>query len=172
MQDTKQTQADPQGKNEPLFTDELRQEVLNRFSLALTEVDEGKQENAFMLEALAGNWSMAHFLEIAKRRGRSYRHLLALADKSQEIQGWAMLDFMAEAVGHDLNEQLVRKSIAAVKRLRGLLANYVSLYGDDPDVEQIISEALEDTVIRPRIGRRRYWYRIAQSMGGDNHDNY
>ena len=172
MQDTKQAQVNQSDRNDPKLTEEARQEVLQQFSLALTEADQGKQENAFMLEALAGNWSMGHFLEVAKRRGKSYRHLLALVDKSQEIQGWAMLDFMAEAVGHDLAEQLVRKAIASVTRLKGLLADYKLRYGEDPDIEQIISEAIEDTIIRPQIGRRRYWYRIAQSMGGDSHDGY
>jgi hypothetical protein len=172
MEYVQQKQANRNGSSEPMFSEEVREEVLTQFALALTETDGGPENNAFMLQALAGNWSMAHFLDVARRRGRSFRHLLALADKSQEIQGWAMLDFMAEAVGHDLNEQLVRKAVAAVKRLRGVLAEYVLQYGDDPDVEQIISEALEDTVVRPRIGRQRYWYRVARTMGGDAHNGY
>lgn len=169
---TQQTQTTGNTGGGTPLTEEVRQEVMQQFTRALIETGEGQTENAWMLEGLAGNWSMSHFLEVAKRRGRSYRHLSALADKSQEIQGWAMLDFMAEAVGHDLTEQLVRKAIASVTRLKTMLADYAVHYGPDPDVEQIISEAIEDAVQRPRVGRVRYWRRVAASMGGDTHDRY
>lgn len=146
------------------FTQEHYDEVKTQVEQEAKDLMAGRQENTLLIQALSGNWSVRHFLDVAGQRGKSWRFLSALADKSLEIQGWGMLDFMADAVGRDLAEQILRKALASLERVGKIEEDFKTRYGDDAFVEQIFDELRADLTTWARESRQHYWRRVNKLM--------
>ncbi len=118
------------------------------------------EENFTLLGALAGNWDIRQFISVARYHGKSWRFLSALADKSLQLQGYAMLDFMADAMGRDLALQVYEKARTTFARAERMKKNLDDRYGTNELLEQIFAEMCDDFVEWTAESRQRYWRRI------------
>ncbi len=98
------------------------------------EITAGRQENALLHQALAGHWTADHVIEVARRRGMSYRMSATLADKMLQLEGYGLLDLIAESVGLDLAEAVVRKALATWERGKHLFDRMIARYGEEETI--------------------------------------
>ena len=73
-------------------------EIVDEIAFEEDEVKKGRIDNAVLLEGLAGEINIRQFLNVARYRGTSWKFLSALSDKSLQLQGYALLDFIADAL--------------------------------------------------------------------------
>lgn len=144
---------------------EYADEIEGAIRFEENEIKAGRIENAVLLEGIAGNINVAQFLKVARFRGKHWKFLSALSDKSLEIQGYAMLDFMADAVGRDLAKLTYQKARLNFAHLNQLKGEMDARYGADEFTEQIFSEMCDDLVDMARDTRHRYWQRINRLLG-------
>lgn len=117
------------------FNKQLRSEI--------SAVEAGENvENAILLQSLAGNWSIEEFLQVAKFHGKGWRTLTPLVQKVLEIQGLAMVHFVAVAAGNDLAYATVQKAISTVVKLKKIGEQYANC----PFAMQIISDSIEESM--------------------------
>ena len=146
------------------FTQEHWAEMNTQIEQEANDLLAGRKENTLFIQALSDNWSLQHFLDVARHRGKSWGFLSALADKSLEIQGWGMLDFMADAVGRDLAEQILRKALSSLDRVAKIQEAFLSHNEDSPYAEQRFDELRSDLTQWARESRQRYWRRVNRLM--------
>jgi hypothetical protein len=128
------------------------------------EIMAGRRENALLTQAIANNWSAKDLFRVARHRGKSWRFLSALGDKALEIEGYALLQFVADAVGRDFAEMVFRKSLLSLQRAKAIYQQSRAVNGDDLFVEQMYVELCEDLVCWTRESRQRYWDRLTRLL--------
>lgn len=122
------------------MTEEQKAFIKNQLLSELNAVEAGESvDNAILLQSLAGNWSIEHFLQVAKYHGQGWRTLTPLVQKVLEIQGLAMVYFVAVAAGNDLVYAAVQKTISSVMKLKKKGEQYANC----PFATQIISDGIE-----------------------------
>jgi hypothetical protein len=129
-----------------------------------SEVMAGKRENSLLTEAMAGNWTADHLIQVARRRGMNWRMSSALADKLLQLQGYALLDLMADAVGRDLAVQVMRKSIATWARAKQLIDDARQTYGDQEFFNRLWEEYEEDMATWAKNTRERNSNRLRKLL--------
>jgi hypothetical protein len=139
---------------------ELRQEISDQLEWENGEIMSGRMENAILTQAIAGDWSVKHFFDVARWKGKSWRYLSALGDQSLQIQGYAMLHLIADVAGADLAEMTLRKANSTLARLHRIHNSFVAHHDDDPFAEQLHLDACEDLVQLTRETRHRFHRRV------------
>lgn len=141
-----------------------RSEIASELEFEERELMAGRQENPLFMKAIANNWSAAHFFQVARWKGKNWRFLSALSDKALELEGYAVLDFLADAYGRDFAEQVFRKSLSALARAMNIYERFKAIYGDNPFAEQMFLELAEDEVRWTQESRQRYWSRLRRLL--------
>jgi len=144
--------------------EEYRREIEAQFEWEQNEVAAGRIENAILMQGVAGQWSIKQYLNAAFWKGKSWRYISALSDQALQIQGYALLNFVAEAAGADMAEMIMRKSVSALKRYRDILTLSEELGGEDPFVTQLYQETCEDIVQFAREHRHSYHRRVGRLL--------
>lgn len=148
----------------PALTPDDVGEIQRELIWEKSEVMAGKRENSLLTEAMAGNWTADHLIQVARRRGMNWRMSSALADKLLQLQGYGLLDLMADAVGRDLAVQVMRKTIATWARAKQLLDDARRTYGDQEFFHRLWEEYEEDMATLAKETRDRNARRLHKHL--------
>ena len=121
-----------------LFSEDEYEEFNAQVKVDWQSLKEGREEDAVLLQALSENWNITELLNVAKRRGKTWRWLAALADKQNEITGMALL---SESVIHILgnaNHAMLQKALNVIARNRRFAEKYGRDHGHDEYTESVV----------------------------------
>ena len=130
----------------------------------MSSLQVGRTENALLLQALAGNWSIDQLIRTATTRGRNWRFMSALADKALQIQGVGILMLVAETTGADLTEHGFRKANDSIDRLHLVYQSAVQRTGDDPYKAELLEKACRKVVGAFDQFTNAYFERVGRSL--------
>jgi hypothetical protein len=135
-----------------------QEEIQNRLHEELNLVQQGKIQDAVLLQAMAHHWSPRHFAAVARSRGHHWRFMAALADATLEIQALGMIHLMSHIVGNHILINSVKKAIDTILRLQALQATYA----DNPRILALIETALDRAGELPAEISDNYWADLAR----------
>lgn len=133
-----------------------QEEIQQRLQEELNLVQQGKVQDAVLLQAIAHNWSPRHFATVARSRGHQWRFMSALADATLEIQALGMIHLMSHVVGNNILVNGVKKSIDTVLRLQALQVTYAN----NPRILAMIEDVLDRVSELPLEVSDNYWAAI------------
>jgi hypothetical protein len=139
---------------DPIDFAKYRPAVQEALKEELAAIDAGNIESAALIQGIVHNWSFERYQQVAAFKGKGWRALSPLADKSLQIEGWGMLALINQIVGSDLVERTVIYARGSLKRINALEAADGT---EDEFLAQLYSDGKQDITENAREARE--WYR-------------
>lgn len=119
-----------------------------------------------LLEAIAGDLPIEHFLNVRGRANDDFSKLRAIANANIHLKNMSTSLLLKMIYGERLTYSITKSAGVAIRRLKALKHEFEAIFGNDEDLDEIFKEAIAQikTLQRGTLSG----FNRDMSMGGDN----